>query len=131
MLFLYVFKTQSSRYLLDVIPKTKRAYITRNYGKLLHFKVKDHYFRNFFFNLTVIECNKLDLNICNSVRLSLTSFKGNILKSIRPSENSVFLCNNPKGLKLVTWLRLDLSHLWEHKFKHNFQDTLNLICNCS
>ena len=27
-------------------------------------------------------------------------------------------------------LRLGLSHLREHKFKHSFQDTLNPLCNC-
>ena len=27
-------------------------------------------------------------------------------------------------------MRVGLSHLPEHKFKHNFQDTLNPICNC-
>ena len=25
---------------------------------------------------------------------------------------------------------LGLSHLQEHKYKRNFQDTLNTICNC-
>ena len=34
------------------------------------------------------------------------------------------------GIKLVTRLRLGLSHLREHKFKHSFQDTLNPLCNC-
>ena len=76
----------------------------------------------------MIEWNKLDLNICNSE--SLTSFKSKILKFIRPSENSIFQCNNPKGIQLLTRLRLDLSHLRDHKFKHNFQDTLNPIGNC-
>ena len=31
----------------------------------------------------------------------------------------------------MTRLRLGFSHLQEHKFKHNFQDTLNLLCSCS
>ena len=31
----------------------------------------------------------------------------------------------------MTWLRLSFSHLQEHKFKHNFQDTLNLLCSCN
>ena len=52
------------------------------------------------------------------------------MKFIRPSENSIFLCNNPKGIQLLTRLRLGLIHLREHKFKPNFQDTLNPICNC-
>ena len=32
---------------------------------------------------------------------------------------------------MITRLRLDFSHLREHKFKHNFRDTLNLLCSCS
>ena len=76
----------------------------------------------------MIEWNKLDLNIRNSE--SLTSFKSKVLKFIRPSENSVFLCNNPKRIQLLTRLRPGLSHLRDHKFKHNFLDTLNPICNC-
>ena len=35
------------------------------------------------------------------------------------------------GLKLLTRLRLRLSHLNEHKFRHNFHDTLNPLCTCS
>ena len=50
---------------------------------------------------------------------------------IRPSESNIFLCNNPKGMQLLTRLRLGLSHLRDHRFKRNFQDTLNLISNCS
>ena len=32
---------------------------------------------------------------------------------------------------LITRLRLGFSHLREHKFKYNFQDTLNPLCSCS
>ena len=28
-------------------------------------------------------------------------------------------------------IRLGLSHLREHKFRHNFQDTVNPLCTCS
>ena len=60
---------------------------------------------------------------------SYNVFKNNILKFIRPSPNKIFQCHNPKGIKLVTRLRLGLSHLREHKFKHSFQDTLNPYCS--
>ena len=43
--------------------------------------------------------------------------------------NSIFNCHSPNGIKLITRLRLGLSHLREHKFRHNFQDTLNPICS--
>ena len=36
----------------------------------------------------------------------------------------------PIGLKLLTRFRLGLSHLNEHKFRHNFQDFLNPLCSC-
>ena len=62
-----------------------------------NFKVKHDYFKNSFFPSTLIEWNKLDLNIRNSERL--TNFKGNILKFIHPSENRVFPCNNPKRIQ--------------------------------
>ena len=38
--------------------------------------------------------------------------------------------HNPKPIKFITRLRLILSHLREHKFKHSFQDLLNPISSC-
>ena len=70
----------------------------------------------------------MDLNIRNSE--SLNVLKNSLLKFIRPSGNSVINCHNPRGVKLLTRLRLGLSHLREHKFKHGFQDSLNPICSC-
>ena len=49
---------------------------------------------------------------------------------IRPSPSNFFNCNNYKGIRLITRLRPGMSHLREHKSKHNFQDCLNLICSC-
>ena len=57
-------------------------------------------------------------------------FKKCILAFIRPSTNNTFHYHDPNGLKLITRLRLGLSHLRFHKFKHSFQNTLNPICNC-
>ena len=58
------------------------------------------------------------------------AFEKGILNFIRSSPNSIFNCQNPKALKFITRLRLGLSHLRYHKFKHNFQDSLNPLCNC-
>ena len=43
----------------------------------------------------------------------------------------VFSIFNPLRLKLITRLRLGLSHLNEHMFKHNFNDCINPLCACS
>ena len=78
-----------------------------------------------FFPSAILEWNKLDLSFQNLA--SYNVFKNSILKFIRRSSNKIFQCHNPKGIKLVTKLRLGLSHLREHKFKRNFQDTLNTV----
>ena len=61
----------------------------------------------------------------------LNIFKLSLLKFVKPAANSAFDINNPYGLKLLRRLHLDLSHLRYHKFRHNFQDCINAICDCS
>ena len=102
--------------------------MTRHKNSISLFNVTYNYFKNFFFPSFIIEWNNLDSNIRNSESLAL--FKRRILAFIRPSVNSNFHCHNPNGLKLITRLRLGLSHLRFHEFKRSFQDTLNPICNC-
>ena len=70
----------------------------------------------------------MDSNIRNSESLAL--FKKRILAFIKPPANSAFHCHSPDNLTLITSLRLGLSHLRFHKFKHSFQDALNPIWNC-
>ena len=38
--------------------------------------------------------------------------------------------HNHDGIKLLTRLQVGLSLLREHKFRHNFQDSLDPLCNC-
>ena len=92
------------------------------------FKTRHSFFKNSFFPSTIIEWNNLDHNTRNSSSFNI--FRRSILKFIRPSANSFFNCHNPKGIKFITRLRLGLSHLREHKFKHRFQDSLNPFCSC-
>ena len=48
----------------------------------------------------------------------------------RVNANSIFRILNPVGTKLLTRLRVGLSHLREHKYNHNFYDTDNPYCSC-
>ena len=92
------------------------------------FKSKHNFFKNSFSASTISEWNKLDPSLRNSE--SFLTFKKNILQFIRRTANFVYNCHNTKGIKLITLLRLGLSHLREHKSKHNFQESLNPLCNC-
>ena len=61
---------------------------------------------------------------------SINRFKLSTLNFVRPRENSVFAVHNINGLKLLTHLILNFSHLNEHKFRHNFNDTFDPMCSC-
>ena len=58
-------------------------------------------------------------------------FKNSLLKLIRPAPNSLFNVSDSLGIKLLTRLSIGLSHLREHKFNHNYQETINKLCSCS
>ena len=126
--FFKLIKSKSPKYLFNNIPTVRSTYRTRNIDNIPQFNVRHTFFRNSFFPYIVTEWNNLDKRIRNSEGFSI--FKKNILQFIRPSPSSIFNCHNPKGVKLLTRLRLGLSHLRDHNFKHSFQDSLNPICNC-
>ena len=69
-----------------------------------------------------MEWNKLDATLRKSE--SLPYFRNALLKVGRPTAKTVFNIHNSIGLKLFTRLRPGLSHLNEHKFKHNSQDCI-------
>ena len=47
---------------------------------------------------------------------------------VRPIHNSVYSTYNPKGISYFTQLRIGLSKLNYHEFKHNFADTVSPVC---
>ena len=86
-------------------------------------------FKSSFFPWTITEWNSLDLQIQN---LSYTAFRKHFINEFRPIPNSVFNIHNPICIKLVTRLRLGLSHLNEHTFiNHKFQNCTSPNCICS
>ena len=87
------FRWKCPKYLFDIIPTN-----------ISLFRVKHNFFQNPFFPSAVIEWNKLNLNIHNSERLKI--FKEILLNFIRPSGSTIFICHNPKGVTLLTRLRL-------------------------
>ena len=135
-LFFKLKKNKRSSYLFETIFKVLSTQTTKNHNNIPLFSFKHEYFRNSFFPSTAIEWNKLDNKIRNSE--SVSAFKKQILKCIRPSPNSTFNVHNPHGIKLLTRLLAGLNHLREQKFIHNFQDsgrhietTIHFFLHCS
>ena len=83
------------------------SYRIRQCNKIPAINVTHEFFKDFFPS-TIIECNKLDWKI---KRLeSIETFQKRILSFIRASPNSTFNCLNPKRVRLLSRLRLGLSH---------------------
>ena len=85
-------------------------------------------FSNTLFPFCINEWNKLNDNLRNAS--SIYKFKNYLTKLIKVKENSACSISDPFGLKLLTRLRLNFSHLNEHKFRYNVRDTVNPICPC-
>ena len=127
-LFYKVLENEKPKYLFTLIPTRRSLYSTLNIHNIHLVNTKHNFFENSLFPSTIIEWSQLDPHLRKSENFSV--FKSNILKFIRPSPNYVYNCHNPRGICLITRLRLGLSHLREYKFKHGFPDTLNPLCSC-
>ena len=123
-----IINTGIPKYLPDLIPKREIGYNIRNRNKSF-FHCRTESFKNSFFPYTIEAWYSLDPSIINSN--SLEVFKSKLLAFIRPVQRSIYNVFNPQGLKFLTRLRLGLSHLNEHRFRHNFKDCIKPLCSCS
>ena len=117
----------SPEYIRLILPSRQQSHARKDLFR--SFTCHTDYFKNSFFPYCVREWNELDPELRASTSISI--FKKGLLKFIRPKPQPVYNIIDPIGLKLLTRLRVNLSHLREHKFRHNFQDTLNPLCSCS
>ena len=67
-----------------------------------------------------MEWNKIGVSVGNWASCNI--FKKVILKFNRPEPSQVFTVDSSEWLKFFTRIRLGLSHLADHKFRHNFQE---------
>ena len=112
-----------------MIPHPHHDINTRNQSQIPRLFCRTEAFLNSFFPTCIKEWNKLDYNVKQSA--SFDQFRNSILKTIRPVQNNIFdICDN-EGIKLLTRLRLGLSHLHKHKFEHGFRDTVSPMCSCN
>ena len=123
-----IMKKKAPNYLINLIPKCNPNIITRN-SHMPTFHCRTDCFKSSFFPSTLNDWFKLDVSIRNSETIMV--FQKHLLSYIRPIQSNVYNIFDPIGLKFITRLRLGLSHLNEHKFRHNFQDCINPLCSCS
>ena len=92
------------------------------------FRTRTEKFKNWFFLFSISEWNELS-NLSKQSEY-IKKFKNTLMKYIKSNERSLLSIHNPQGLNLVFWLRLNFSHLNEHKFRHNFKECVSPKCGC-
>ena len=102
---------------------------TRNDNDLHSMKCRTNSFMNSFYPHSVKIWNEIGPALRQAPSLSI--FKCNILKLIRPRKKNVFNIHDPEGVKRLFHLRVGLRPLKHHKKRHNFIDTPSDICLCN
>ena len=94
----------------------ERPYLTRyaTQKSITTFRGRSKGFESSFFPYCAKEWGNLSEKLRNID--SIKTFQLSILNFVRPRENSIFAVHDINGLKLPTRLRLNFSHLNEHKF---------------
>ena len=114
-------------YTKDPIPPLHQSqYSLRNQEVIGRIGARTEKFQSSFYPNCLFEWNKLDREI--RLATSVAVFKTKLLSIIRPPAKSVFGIHDPIGLSYLSQIRVGLSKLNFHKFKHNFRDTVNPMC---
>ena len=118
----------SVEYLKAELPKPKiYNYILRSKGVFERSHVRTQRFDiNTFFPYCIRQWNELHVSIRTATTLS--QFKNELIKCIRPPKRSTFKIDHILGTKLIARIRLSSSHLCDHKHRHNFP--VSPICTC-
>ena len=107
-------------------PPHQSQYSLRNQDVVGRIGARTEKFQSSFYPNCISEWNKLDPEI--RITPSIAAFKSKLLSIIRPPAKPVFGIHDPLGLSYLSQIRVGLSKLNFHKFKHNFKDTINPMC---
>ena len=129
-LFYKFLNNLSPEYTVDPIPPLHQSqYRLRNQDVIGQLKARTEKFKSSFYPNCLSEWNKLEPELRQAP--SVAVFKKKLLSIIRSPAKSVYGIHDPEGLSYLTQLRVGLSKLNFHKFKHNFRDTVNPMCPTS
>ena len=111
---------------IDFFSQNKYPLRSVSSGKLKCIPSRTKSFSKTFFSYCIDEWNKLNPEIINAK--SIYKFKKSVVTE--KLENALYNVHDPIGVKLLSRLRLQFTHLNEHKFRHGFNDTVNPMCPC-
>ena len=117
-------------YLKSPIPPPRtHLYGIRSGNVLREITYKTNRYKKCFYPHCIKSWNEIGPEFREAVSLSV--FKTNILKLIRPPGKEIFHVHDPQGIKRLFQIRVGLSRLKSHKKRFNFRDTPTDTCTCS
>ena len=117
------------QYLVEPVPPLRRHLFGTSITNDLHpMRWRNTRFKNSFFPDAVKCWNDIGPEIRNLDKIS--KFKSAIMRMIQPEKKSIFNIHDP-DLRYLYQLRVGLSPLKAHKFRHKFLDTPDGTCLCS
>ena len=112
------------------VPQCPRNHLfgTRNENDLYSIKCRRNSYLHRFYPHSVNIWNEIGPTLRQVPSLSI--FKSNVLKLIRPQKKNVFNIRDPEGMKRLFQSRVGLSPLRYHKKRHNVKDIPSDTCIC-
>ena len=128
--FYKIMNGPSPEYMKTPLPPPRRhLYGDRSTNVLHEIPCRTDRYRNSFYPDAVNSWNNIGPELRSAESLSI--FKTNLLKIIRPEKRNIFGIHDPIGLRWLFQLRVGLSPLRHHKKSHNFLDTPSDLCSCT
>ena len=120
----------SPKYRIDPIPTLHQSqYSVRGQDVIGRLRARAEKFMTRFYPNCLSEWTKPEPEL--RLATSFAVFEKKLSTIIHPPAKSVFGIHDPKGSSYLTQLRVSLSKLNFHKFKHNFRDDINPMCPTS
>ena len=118
-------------YLKEKLPPSVREMFSGNIRTTFHaITCKTNRYMNSFFPDAIASWN-LFMEIFNYKDVpSIDIIKKDIISLIRPESKSFFKMHDPIGLRYLLQLRVNLSPLKDHTWRHNFIDAHTGLCHC-
>ena len=125
-----IFNDRTPSYLKDNLPPNCRALFNGNTRNTFRQIIcKSNRYMNSFFPDAVASWNIFIKHFGEVPPFEI--LKKHINAFFRPQTKNIFGIHDPSGLRYLFQLRISLSPLISHKFRHNFADTPSEICSCN
>ena len=124
--YLVLIKKKKCILLIMCMRRMRLSSFIRKVGLFSRFWKGISSFKNSFIPHCINEWNNLSLEF-REVR-SLSLFKTKLIRLVRPEKGQLYGIHDHLGVCRLTQLRLGLSPLREHRFRHNFLDTTDPMC---